>query len=121
MHPLICLSNATVKFNSNVIFDQLNFEVNEGGHWAITGKSGSGKSVLLQTIAGNVSISGGSAAYNFTDENGNRAIDFRPYIAFAGARHHFKNLANTGNLYYQQRYNSSDSEDALTVDQYSPR
>nr|WP_294945353.1 ATP-binding cassette domain-containing protein [uncultured Mucilaginibacter sp.] len=118
MHPLVCLSNATVKFNSTVIFDQLNFEVKEGGHWAITGKSGSGKSVLLQTIAGNVSISGGSVAYNFTDENGNRAIDFHPYIAFAGTRHHFKNLANTGNLYYQQRYNSSDSEDALTVEQY---
>ncbi len=32
--------------------------------------------------------------------------------------HHFRNLSNTSDFYYQQRYNSSDSEDALTVEQY---
>ena len=35
-----------------------------------------------------------------------------------GATHHFKNLSNTSNFYYQQRFNSFDSEDAQTVSQF---
>jgi molybdate transport system ATP-binding protein len=118
MDLLFSLTSVVVKFSSNTVIDKLSFAAGSGQHWALTGKSGSGKSVLLQVIAGNISISGGKVAYNFTDEHSKPAIDFHPYIAFAGARHHFKNLANTSNFYYQQRYNSSDSEDALTAEQY---
>ncbi|TFF33276.1 ATP-binding cassette domain-containing protein [Mucilaginibacter psychrotolerans] len=118
MHLLVSLNNVGVKFNAAQVINSLSFNVNQGGHWAITGKSGSGKSVLLQVIAGNQSISSGKIVYAFTDGDNVPAVDHHPYIAFAGARHHFKNLSNTSNLYYQQRYNSSDSEDALTAQQY---
>lgn len=118
MHTLLSLNSVSVKFNAAQVINNLSFNVNEGEHWAITGKSGSGKSVLLQVIAGNQSISSGKITYYFTDGDNVPAADYHPYIAFAGARHHFKNLSNTSNLYYQQRYNSSDSEDALTVAQY---
>ena len=118
MDLLFLLTGVVVKFGGNMVIDNLSFATDSGQHWALTGNSGSGKSVLLQVIAGNISISGGKIAYNFTDERGQPAVDFHPYIAFAGARHHFKNLANTSNFYYQQRYNSSDSEDALTAEQY---
>lgn len=118
MDLLFLLNNITVKFGGNAAINNLNFAANSGQHWALTGKSGSGKSVLLQVIAGNISISGGKIVYNFHDEDGQPAIDFHPYIAFAGAKHHFKNLSNTANFYYQQRYNSSDSEDAFTAEQY---
>src|SRR6478672_2182948 len=33
-------------------------------------------------------------------------------------KHHFKNLSNTSDFYYQQRFNSSDSEDSLTVKEH---
>jgi len=115
-NKLIHLNSITVKFLNTPVFHNLNFTVNKGEHWALAGKSGSGKSVLLQVIAGNLSISGGGIAYHFTDDM--QTVDFHPFIAFAGARHHFKTLSNTSNFYYQQRYNSSDSEDALTVTQY---
>ncbi|MBD1362779.1 ATP-binding cassette domain-containing protein [Mucilaginibacter sp. ZT4R22] len=118
MNLLFSLNKIIVKFAGHTAINQLSFAVNKGQHWVLTGNSGSGKSVLLQVIAGNISISGGTLAYNFTNGQGKPAIDFHPYIAFAGARHHFKNLANTSNFYYQQRYNSSDSEDALTAEQY---
>jgi molybdate transport system ATP-binding protein len=45
-------------------------------------------------------------------------LTFHRFIAFAGAKHHFKTLSNTADFYYQQRYNSSDSEDTLTVRDY---
>ncbi|AMR32883.1 ABC transporter [Mucilaginibacter sp. PAMC 26640] len=115
---LLKLRDLTIKFTNNLIIDRLDFEINKLDNWVITGQSGSGKSVLLQAIAGNISPSSGSINYNFADVDGQPVIDFHPYIAFAGAKHNFKNLSNTGNFYYQQRYNSSDAEDALTTSQY---
>ena len=41
----------------------------------------------------------------------------KPFILFVEHRNEFKNLSNQSNFYYQQRYNSSESEDALTVTQ----
>jgi molybdate transport system ATP-binding protein len=71
---------------------QLNF-IQPGQLWAIVGESESGHSALVNSIHGtnveNVSL-----------------------------KHHFKNLSNTSDFYYQQRFNSSDSEDALTVQQH---
>jgi molybdate transport system ATP-binding protein len=122
MLPLFFASHISVKFSNGTLFNDLTFSVSEGENWAITGNSGSGKSVLLQIIAGNLSVSGGSIAYHFMDgikqPEGTTPLTFHRFIAFAGARHHFKNLSNTTDLYYQQRYNSSDSEDALTVRDY---
>ena len=36
-------------------------------------------------------------------------------IVAISQQHHFKNLSNTTTFYYQQRFNSGDSEDALMV------
>ncbi len=37
--------------------------------------------------------------------------------AHVGFTHHFKTRSNTTDFYYQQRFNASDSEDALTVEE----
>jgi molybdate transport system ATP-binding protein len=114
---LVNVNNITVKFSEGLLFNSLNFSINVGENWAITGKSGSGKTVLMQVIAGNVGVSCGSIVYNFT--NGQPVTtNIHRFIAFAGAKHHFKNLSNTSDLYYQQRYNSSDSDDVLSVREY---
>ena len=115
---LLKLTDVSLRFANNTVIDQLSLAVVKGDNWAITGSSGSGKSVLLQLIAGNMSASAGSIKFNFTDSKGDTVADFHPFIAFAGGKHHFKNLTNTNNLYYQQRYNSSDSTDAPTVEEY---
>jgi len=39
-------------------------------------------------------------------------------ITQVSARHKFRNLSNTADFYYQQRFNSGDSEDADTVSTY---
>ena len=70
----------------------LNF-IKKGEIWAITGDSESGHSALVNTVRG-------------------RGIEN------VTVRHHFRNLANTSDFYYQQRFNSSDSQDALTVLEY---
>ncbi|MEJ7677146.1 MAG: ATP-binding cassette domain-containing protein [Segetibacter sp.] len=41
----------------------------------------------------------------------------RKKVVLVEQQHHFKNLSNTSNFYYQQRFNSQDSEDAITVEE----
>lgn len=122
--PLISIDKATVRFLNNTLFTGLSFEVSKGKSWALIGKSGSGKSALLHTIAGRFNITGGEIIYHFFNDfikhtgNADGHLTYHKLIALVEPKHHFKNLSNTADFYYQQRYNSSDSEDALTVEQY---
>ncbi len=121
---LFTAQNITVRYLNNVLFRNLDFAITKGESWALVGPSGSGKSALLQTIAGNFNITGGEVKYHFFDDyllqhpDNPEHLTYHKLIATVEARHHFKNLSNTGDFYYQQRYNSMDSEDALTVEQY---
>jgi len=121
---LFSINNATVRFLTNTLFTELNFKINKGEHWALIGESGSGKSALLQTIAGRFNITGGTINYHLLDDVTNLQVDENgqnlpnKLISLVEPKHHFRNLSNTTDFYYQQRYNSSDSEDALTVDDY---
>lgn len=121
---LFSIDNATVRLLTNTLFNNLTFKINKGEHWALIGESGSGKSALLQTIAGRFNITGGSLNYYFQDDvSGAQAAQngqsiHNRLISLVEPKHHFRNLSNTTDFYYQQRYNSSDSEDALTVDDY---
>lgn len=121
---LFSIQRATIRSLNKTIFSDLDLKVNEGQHWAIVGASGSGKSALLHTIAGNLNASGGEVHYYFFE----RYLELHPentghlthhkLMALVEPKHHFRNLSNTTEFYYQQRYNSFDSEDALTVEHY---
>jgi len=123
-YPILSLQNITVRFLDNILFRNLTFTLNKGENWAIIGESGSGKSALLQTIAGRFNITGGEVHYQFFEDflskqsAASEPLTFHKLVALVEPKHHFRNLSNTSDFYYQQRYNSSDSEDALTVEQY---
>src|ERR1700761_7165625 len=125
MHTsLLSIDIAVLKLGNTPVFTNLNFHINKGEHWALIGESGSGKSALLQVIAGKFHLSAGSIRYYFHEEFlqdhpvNDAHLTFHRLIAMVEPRHHFRNLSNTSDFYYQQRYNSSDSEDALTVEEY---
>jgi molybdate transport system ATP-binding protein len=119
---LLTIQHVTVRFLNNTLFKNLGFGINKGENWALIGPAGSGKSALLQTIAGRFNITGGEIRYHFFEaflgQQADTSATHHKLIALVEPKHHFKNLSNTTEFYYQQRYNSSDSEDALTVDQY---
>jgi len=82
----------------------ISFALNKDEHLLITGTSGSGKTILAKAITSKIFYKG--------------VIEFgmqQPKIIFVDQHYHFKTLSNTNDFYYQQRYNSFDSNDALTV------
>ncbi len=50
--PLVKLTNAAVRYDEAVIFENLNWTINAGNHWQLTGPNGSGKTALLSLITG---------------------------------------------------------------------
>ena len=50
--PLVRLTEASIKYSDVVIFEQLNWTIQPGSHWQLTGPNGSGKTALLSLITG---------------------------------------------------------------------
>ena len=103
---IIQVKNLSVYIQSKIIFENVSFEIIKGKQYAIVGPSGSGKTTLLHCLTGQSFFKG--------------TIETKPEISIAlvEQQHHFKNLSNTSSFYYQQRFNSVDAEDALTVQDY---
>ncbi len=64
----INLTNLGKRYNREWIFKNLNFQFDEGRHYAITGPNGSGKSTLLQIISGSAIHNEGSISYHQPDK-----------------------------------------------------
>jgi molybdate transport system ATP-binding protein len=50
--PLVRLTNARVAYGDKVIFEGLDWAINPGEHWQVTGPNGCGKTCLLNLITG---------------------------------------------------------------------
>lgn len=103
---IIRVTDLSVTLQSKIIFQNLSFELLESRHLAIVGSSGTGKTTLLRCLTG----------HSFY--KGSIEIEAGISLAYVPQQHHFKNLSNTSSFYYQQRFNSMDAEDALTVEDY---
>lgn len=95
-----------VKLGGNLILDNIHFNWEKNMCLAIIGDTGSGKTTLLKAIKGNLFHHG--------------TIRFplgKPEIALISRQHYFTNNSNLSSFYYQQRFNSFDSEDSPTVEE----
>lgn len=105
------ISNVSVTLNGLTILDNINLTIQQHEQWAIIGHSGSGKTTLAHALTGK-SFHKGTVSFSFADG--------KPHtnnIVCIEQQHQFKNLSNTSNFYYQQRFNSIDGEDSITVQQ----
>ncbi|MDP4283223.1 MAG: ATP-binding cassette domain-containing protein [Bacteroidota bacterium] len=124
---VVSFTDATVRSFNQILFEDLNFSVKRGEHWALVGSSGAGKSALLEVIAGKLTVSKGDFTHPLPGEPVKQREDkYLPFtwqhqIGLVASKHHFQNRSHTNDFYYQQRFNSSDSEDTETVDQYLER
>lgn len=118
------IENVTVRSAGKVLFQNLNFTVKKGEQWLILGENGSGKTAFLKVIEGHFYVSHGRISRNIYEDflrsypDQDSLFSFTNLIASVPEKHQFKNNSNTSTFYYQQRYNSIDSEDSLTVENY---
>jgi molybdate transport system ATP-binding protein len=106
--PLVVLENVSVKLNGLSILENISLTICRNEQWAVVGKSGSGKTTLAKALTGRIFHSG-SIDFRFDKDNEPGSV------ILIEQQHHFKNLSNTSDFYYQQRFNSSDADDAITV------
>jgi ABC-type multidrug transport system ATPase subunit len=82
----INLTKLGKRYNRDWIFRNLNFQFDDGNHYAITGPNGSGKSTLLQIISGSAIFNEGNISYfenekSLSSENIFKKISFAaPYL-----------------------------------------
>jgi molybdate transport system ATP-binding protein len=105
--PILQVSDLRVQIAGKPVLDQVNFSIYAGENLAIIGASGSGKSLLIRSLAGQYFSRGD---IRFSAVNGHK-----PNIVTISQQHQFKNLSNLNSFYYQQRFNSCDADDAVTV------
>lgn len=121
---LLEIENAQVNYLGKATFDQLNFSWQEGQHWAITGDSGRELTAFLETLRGSTHLPEGRISRTFaskyiaqkTDEGS--VHSFRDLIAYVSQQYRFRNKSNLQNFYFQQRFNSSEADEAATVSAY---
>ncbi len=105
----IQIGNLTIFLGGKLLLDNINLKIGHGEQWAITGASGSGKSTLAKAIAGKIFHRGEVTFYNPQEQK------IKANILLIEQQHQFTNRSNVQQFYYQQRFNSSDAEDSLTV------
>lgn len=102
---LLQVNDLTVQLSGNTLLEGISFSLQEGERLAVIGASGSGKTTLINALYGRCFASG---TIRFSGEE-------KPRIAVITQHHRFRNLSNMTSFYYQQRFNSSDSIDSVTV------
>ncbi len=107
--PSIIIKDLRIKNQDTYILDGISFSLQPGENLAIMGPSGSGKTSLTKAIAGKIYFSGKILFDEHLSPEGHSSI------VFVSQHNSFKNLSNTFDFYYQQRFNSFDSSDAPTV------
>lgn len=124
MDQLLSFQNATVKSLDKFVFVDLDFEWKKGQHWAILGQSGTEQTAFLDALMGKLMLTKGILdkpfAKTYQDEKTTKGEinSFRDLIASVSQEYQFKNKSNLRNFYYQQRFNSMESEDTATVGDY---
>jgi molybdate transport system ATP-binding protein len=121
---LLQIENAHVNYLGKATFDRLNFTWNEGQHWAMTGDSGRELTAFLETLRGSTHLPEGKISRPFATKYISQKTEegsvhsFRDLIAYVSQQYRFRNKSNLQNFYFQQRFNSSEADEASTVREY---
>ena len=103
--PVLTVNQLSINRSGKKILENISFVINTGEVLAITGPAGCGKTSMGMALAQQLYYQG-TITYHLPDGSP---------IAWVEQQHHFKTLQSTTDLYYQQRFNSYDTEETQTV------
>jgi molybdate transport system ATP-binding protein len=121
---LLSINSASIQFKAQQAFENLEFNWKEGQHWAIIGSSGWELTAFIESIRGNTVVSKGeiirpfAMAYSAEKSEAKEIHSFRDLIAYVSQKYELRNKFHQQNFYFQQRFNSTESEEAATVREY---
>jgi molybdate transport system ATP-binding protein len=114
---MIRIRNIHVVKSGNHLFHDFSWQISENENWVISGPNGSGKTILLEALAGILHFPSGEIHYDFIEGDTweQRYAEKRRQITYVPthALHNF--LAGSHELFYQQRYYDIGDEDIPTV------
>lgn len=121
---LVSVHQAHVQFKGQQAFQSLDFQWEKGQQWAIIGDSGRQLTAFLETLRGNTVISKGeihrpfASAYISEKNQAGEVHSFRDLMSYVSQSYEFRNRSHQQNFYFQQRFNSSESEETSSVLEY---
>ncbi|HZY82719.1 MAG TPA: ATP-binding cassette domain-containing protein [Cyclobacteriaceae bacterium] len=109
---MIEITNVTCARSGRKLFQNFNWRIGDGEHWLVTGPNGSGKTILLEMLAGIQHVQNGSITYDFvTGATWDEQFDQRRQSIQYIPTHSIRSLIpGDGEQYYQQRYYSLGDE-----------
>ena len=107
--PVVHIKNLNLRYRQKTVLKDLDWVLNPGDNWVLTGESGSGKTSLAKAIAGLIGDNG-AVELSF-----NAALKAPALVYYVANWYQFKDLEGQSNFYYQQRYNHQAFEVTSTV------
>lgn len=115
---LVKFDQVTVKFQNEIILKNINWNIQEGAHWAVLGPMNAGKTMLGKTMCGHLHIGSGKLHFPFLSDNSNAKIRGKhlKMVSFTDQTKLFAGV--NADHYYQQRFNAFDSDGHMTALSY---
>lgn len=102
----IRIENVVPRFSEFQMQEAVSWEIEEGENWAVVGPNGAGKTLLTDILQGRIVLKEGEV--RILAEGKEETYRWIRSMAFRD----IYSLTDCRNMYYQQRWNSSDAEEA---------
>ncbi|MEI7584957.1 ATP-binding cassette domain-containing protein [Runella sp.] len=106
---MLSLQNAFIRRYDTVVLSDLNLHIQTGEQWAIVGENGSGKSTILEVLAGKWPVWRGKLTHDYGDVLLSKVAELVP------SDYSFNRIIKSAAQYYQQRFHSFEAEIAPSV------
>ena len=82
--PLVQIKSATIRYGENIVFENLDWTIERGQHWQLTGPNGSGKTCLLNLITGDhpQCYNNDIFVFGYTRGSGESIWDIKQHIGY---------------------------------------
>jgi molybdate transport system ATP-binding protein len=109
LQPFVHIHNLNLQYQHKLVLKDLEWTINKGENWLLSGISGSGKTSLAKAIVGLQNFSG-DVQINFDTES-----KLPAKTLYVESWYQFKNVEGVANFYYQQRYTSQQAKETITI------